>query len=438
MEIKAFKAYRFNKDVVGNNGDCISPPYDVIDDKLREKLYAKNEHNVVRLIRNKPTDADNDSNNPYTRAAELLNQWMASGALKADEADTIYAYVQDFTIAGQSYQRGSFISLAKIEDYGSGVKAHENTLSGPKADRLNLQLATSAKFGLIFMLYNDPQKVADNIISAAAKGDALVEFVDEDDVTHRLFAVSDAGQIAAMREMMSDKGCVIADGHHRYQTALNYYEQTGNPNAQYQIMAFANTQNEGMIVLATHRLVFALKDFTTAGLLEKLSGNFAISEYAFGDDAGKADAKGKMLGDIKAEWEAGGNAYGVYTGDGKFYVATLKDKAAMDAAMPDVSSAYRQLQVSVLHKLILEDQLGIGEKELAAKSNLEYVKDTPTAIDDTIGRVDAGEIQCAFLLNPEKMDLIQAVADGGEKMPQKSTFFFPKVYTGLTIHKIQD
>ena len=437
MEIKAFKALRFNSKVVGNAGDCIAPPYDVINEQLRERLYAKNNYNVVRLTRNKPTAKDNDTNNPYTRAAALLNEWIKKGALKEDQAETIYAYVQNFEIAGRKYQRGTFISLAKLEEYGSGVKPHENTLSGPKADRLNLQRATGAKFGLIFMLYNDPAKTADGIIDKTAKSSKpLIEFADEDGVKHKLFAITQTGDIRTICELMKDKSCVIADGHHRYQTALDYYAETKNPKAQYQIMAFANTQNKGMIVLATHRLVYGLKGFTTEKLLEGLKANFEITEYPFKTDADKPAAKAKMLGQMKKVWNNNGNAYGVYTGNDKFYVASLSDKVVMDSALPGKSAAYKQLQVSVLHKLVFEDLLGIGEKELAEKSNLEYIKDTPNAIDDTISRVEAGEIQAAFFLNPEKMDMIQKVADAGEKMPQKSTFFFPKVYSGMTIYKM--
>lgn len=436
MQVKPFKAFRFNPAIVGKVGDCIAPPYDIINSELQEKLYQKSEYNIVRIIRGKTTDSDNENNNQYTRAADYLNSWVEKGALKQDSEQSVYAYAQDFDIAGRAYRRSSFISLGKLEEYGSGVRAHENTLSGPKADRLNLQRATAAQLGLIFMLYEDAEKVADKIIKKAANENVLIDFVDEGDVRHRLFAVNDKKDIEEICKMMKDKSCVIADGHHRYATSLNYYKETKNPNAAYQIMAFANTLNEGMIVLATHRLVYGLTDFNTEKLLEGLKTNFDITGYSFDSEDTKQQAKNKMLQQIKAESERNKNAYGIYTGDGSFRVAVLKDSSVMDTAVSDKSKPYRRLEVSVLHKLILENLFGIGEKELAAKSNLEYVKDTPNAIDDTIDRVDAGRIQAAFFTNPEKMKMIQQVADAGEKMPQKSTFFFPKIYTGITIYKM--
>lgn len=436
MEMKSFKALRFNPAVVGDAGDCIAPPYDVIDADLQQKLYQKNEYNVVRIIKGETKNSDNENDNQYTRAADYLSDWIAEDALKQDSAESIYAYVQDFEIAGRNFQRGTYISLGKLEEYGGGVKAHENTMNGPKADRLNLQRATAAQFGLIFMLYEDPEKIADKIIQKAAAGDALIDFIDEDNVKHRLFAITDNDDIEQISKMMKDKSCVIADGHHRYATSLNYYKQTNNPNAAYQIMAFANILNEGMIVLATHRLVYGLSNFNTEGLLEGLRTNFDITEYKFDSDDAKQQAKDKMLEQMKAESAKDKNAYGIYTADNTFRVAVLKKESVMDTAVPEKSKPYRRLEVSVLHKLILEDLLGIGEKQLAAKSNLEYVKDTPNAVNNTIAKVDAGRIQAAFFTNPEKMKMIRQVADAGEKMPQKSTFFFPKIYTGMTIYKM--
>ncbi len=436
MEIKPFRAYRFNPELTGNAGDCIAPPYDVIDAGLQERLYNKNQYNVVRVTRGKIEPSDNETNNQYTRAAKYLNEWLEKGVLKQDSNDAIYAYVQSFKIGGKKFKRGTFIALGKLEEFGGSVKAHENTLSGPKADRLNLQRATAAQFGLIFMLYEDPQKVADKLIEKASKGKVAIEFTDEDNVKHQLFPITDEADIEAICQMMVDKSCVIADGHHRYETSLNYYKETKNPKAAYQIMAFGNILNEGMVILATHRLVYGLKDFTTEKLLSGLKPNFDITEYKFDSDKTKQQAKKKMLNQMKKASEANQNAYGIYTADGAFRVAVLKDISVMDNLLPNTSAAYRRLDVTVLHKLILEMLLGIGEKELAAKTNLEYVKDTPNAIDDTIGRIDSGKIQAAFFINPEKMKMIQMVAGAGERMPQKSTFFFPKVYSGLTIYKM--
>ena len=436
MEIRPFKALRFDKAVVGNVGDCISPPYDVISPELQQQLYEKNEYNIVRIIKGKTTPSDNEADNQYTRAADYLKAWIEKGVLKQDSQEAIYAYVQNFEAAGRNFQRGSFVSLARLTELGEAVKPHEQTLSGPKADRLNLLKATNTKFGLIFMFYSDPEKIADKIIEKAAAADALIDFTDEQDIRHRLYAITDKADIEAIVNVMADKIAVIADGHHRYETALNYLKETGNPNARYQMMVLANIHNEGMIVLATHRLIKNIENFDSDKMMADLGENFDITEYKFGSPQAKTDAKQKMLDQMKVEFESDKNAFGVYSGGDAFYVAVLKDKRAMDMAAPGMSDSFKSLDVAVLHRLIIDDVLGLDEAKVTAGGNLVYVKDTPAAIDDSIARVDAGQIQAAFLANPPKIEHIQQVANAGEKMPQKTTYFFPKMYTGLTIQKL--
>ena len=436
MEIKPFKAFRFNGEVVGDTGNCIAPPYDVINDQQVDELYKKNPYNIVRISKGKTTPADNEKSNQYTRAAEFLNDWIKKGVLKQDTAESIYGYVQDFEALGAHYTRSTFIALGKLEEFGKIVRPHETTLSKPKMDRLLLTRATAAQIGLIFMLYKDDAKVADKIIEKVSKQKPLIDFVDEQDVRHRIFAIADKNDVSAIVKMMGSKSCVIADGHHRYETALNYYKETGNPKAAHLMMAFANTENEGLIVLATHRLVSNVENFSAEKLIGSLKANFEITEYKFDSPKAKAGAKQKMLSQMKAEYKKDKNAFGVYTGGNAFYAAVLKDKKVMEALAPEKSAAWRSLDLAVLHKLILDKVLGLDEAKVTAGGNVEYVKDTPSAIDDSIAKADAGKIQVAILTNPPKMEQINQVADAGEKMPQKSTFFYPKVYTGLTINKL--
>jgi len=436
MEIRPFKAFRFDKTVVGNVGDCISPPYDVISPELQQQLYEKNEYNIVRIIKGKTTPSDNAADNQYTRAADYLKAWIEKGVLKQDSQEAIYAYVQDFEAAGENFQRGSFVSLTRLTELGEAVKPHEQTLSGPKADRLKLLKATNTKFGLIFMFYSDPKKIADKIIEKAAAADALIDFTDEQDTRHRIYAITDKADIKAIVNMMADKIAVIADGHHRYETALDYLKETGNTNALYQMMVLANIHNEGMIVLATHRLVKNIENFDSQKMMADLEKNFDITEYKFDSPQSKTDAKRKMLDQMKKEYENDNNAFGVYSGGDAFYAAVLKDKKAMDTAAPGMSDSFKSLDVAVLHKLIIDDVLGLDEAKVTAGGNLVYVKDTPAAIDDSIARVDAGQIQAAFLANPPKIEHIEQVAETGEKMPQKTTYFFPKMHAGLTIQKL--
>lgn len=436
MQVKPFRAFRFDAGVVGDVGDCIAPPYDVISPAQQEQLYEKNEHNIVRIIKGKTAASDDDGRNQYTRASEYLRQWIEQGALRQDAAETIYAYVQDFEWAGTGFQRLSFIALARLEEFGDVVKPHEKVLNKPIVDRLNLKRATQAGFGLVFMLYEDAERIAEKIMKRAATAEPLIDFVDEQNVRHRLFPIAAAEDVEQIVKMMGNKSCVIADGHHRYTTGLSYAAESENPQAKYQMLAFANTCQKGLIVLPTHRLVGNLEDFNFEKLLVDLSENFEISELKFDSTQAKTDTRQEMLSRMKARYVGGENAFGIYGSDGAFYVAVLKDQGAMDPVVPEMSPAWRSLDVSVLHKLILEELLGIDEERLAANENVQYVKDTPNAIDDSIAQVDAGQKQAAFFMNPVKMEQLMKVTDTGERMPQKSTYFYPKVYTGLTIHKI--
>jgi len=436
MQVGPFKAFRFDAGVVGNVGDCIAPPYDVINDAQQEQLYKKSRHNLVRIIKGKTKPSDNSENNQYTRAADYLARWIEEGALKQDSAEAIYAYVQDFEVAGTRYQRSSFIALAKLEDFGQIVKPHEEILHKPMVDRLSLKRATSADFGLVFMLYDDEKKVADGIIEQAARQQPLIEFVDEQDVRHRIFAITDKQNIEQIEKMMSDKSCIIADGHHRYTTGLTYSKENSNPAAKYQMLAFSNMHQDGLIVLATHRLVGNLENFSMKKLIEQLGEKFRITRFEFSSAQTKQQAEQDMLERMRAEHDKDESAFGIYGHDSAFYVAVLKDKRTMDSIVPDMSPAWKTLDVSILHKLILEELLGIDQERLAEGENLQYVKDTPNAIADSITQVDAGQKQAAFFMNPIKMQQLKMVTEAGERMPQKSTYFYPKVYTGLTINKL--
>ena len=436
MEIKPFKAFRFDSGIVGDVGSCISPPYDVISGSQQRQLYEKSKYNIVRIIKGETTAFDNDDNNQYTRAADYLKTWTEKGVLKQDSAESIYAYVQDFELTVGHFRRSSFIALARLEEFDKTVRPHEETLDEPKIDRLNLKRATVAKFGLVFMLYGDQQKIADKIVERASAQEPLIDYTDEQNVRHRLFAITAKEGIDAIAGMMVDKDCIIADGHHRYETALNYYKETNNPAARYQMAAFVNTCNEGLMILATHRLVGNLKNFRFEKLIVALKQNFEITDLQFDSPQAKIEAKQKMLARMKGEVDRDKNALGIYGENSGFYLAVLKDRQAMDSAAPNMSGAWKSLDVSVLHKLVLEKLLGIGEKELASGVNIEYVKDTGNAVDESIAKVDTGQRQLAFFVSPPKMQQLRMVTAAGEKMPQKSTYFYPKMYTGLTINKL--
>jgi len=437
MEVKPFRAFRFNSQVVGDVGRCIAPPYDVISADEQERLYRKSKYNVAYITKGKTNPSDNGRHNVYTRAAEYLQKWISEGALKQDDKDAIYGYVQDFELNGVAFQRLTFIALGKLEDFGKTVRPHEQVFEKPMLDRLNLERATSARFGLVFMLYEDPQGVADRVIEKAATQKPLVDFVDDQGVRHRLFAITEADDIEAVTKMMAEKSCIIADGHHRYTTGLKYMRESGNPAAKYQMLAFTNTRQKGLVVLATHRLVGGIDNLEPAKFLARLKDSFSLKQFKFGSDAAtKEQAKQDMLAQMRSVHGQDKTAFGIYMGDNAFYVATLKDRAAMNAAAPNMSEAWRALDVSVLQKLVLEELLGLDEQKMGNPEHMEYVKDIPNAINDLIAQIDTGRKQIAFLTNPVKMRQLAEVTDAGERMPHKSTYFFPKMYTGLTIQKL--
>ncbi len=438
MQVEPFKAFRFDASVVGDAGDCIAPPYDVISDAQQEQLYQRNPYNLVRIIKGKLSSQDDGEDNQYTRAATLLSDWIDEGVLKQDPDEAIYAYEQDFKLAGKRYQRYSFIALGKLEEFGDVVKPHEEVFKKAMIDRFNLKQATSADFGLVFMLYEDPRKVAEMIMEQASFSKPLIDFVDEQNVRHRLFAISAKEKIQKIVDMMSNQSCIIADGHHRYTTGLRYAEENNTPAARYQMLAFANVLQNGLIVLATHRIVYNLGGFDMKQLLSDLEERFDVVEFGFDSARAKTQARQDMLDRMRAEHENDKNAFGIYASDDAFYVAVLKDPRAMDTVVPDKSPGWRTLDVSILHTLILEEVLGLDEEKQTQGKNIQYVKDTPTAIDDSIDRIDAGRAQVAFFMNPVKIQQLKMVTDAGERMPQKSTYFYPKVYSGLTINKLTD
>jgi len=434
MDIKAFKAYRFDSAVTGNSGACIAPPYDVIDAHQQKQLYQQNPYNIVRAILGKTCAGDTDTENQYTRAREYLDKAIADGALKQDANEAIYAYVQDFALGQTSYRRSGMIALGKIEPFGKGVQPHEKTLDGPKADRLRLTRATATQMELIFMLYDDPQKTAEAVIEQALAKPAVLDTVDSENVRHRIYAIDDPKQVQAFAAMMRTQNTVIADGHHRYETALNYWAETGRDEAQYLMITFVNMRNEGLVIQPTHRLIADVEGFSISKLLASLT-EFKIQKFPFAATS-KDKAKSQMFAAMKQLGDKGKNVFGIYAADGVFYTAALKDSKAMKAVAPSMSQAARGLDVNVLHLLILEKHLGIGEKQLAAESNIEYIKDIGDAIDKSIAKVDSSKCQAVFFVNPTRIDQVQDVAAAGEKMPQKSTFFYPKVFSGVTINKL--
>ncbi len=432
-KIYPFSALRYDSARV-NPADVVTQPYDKITPAMQERYYNLSPYNLVRIILGK-REPDSPQDNVYTRAAASLAEWRAAGVLCPDPEPSIYAYSQLFSVpgdpAGTELDRRGFIALGKVEDYSEKiVHRHEQTLSGPKTDRLNLLRATRAHFGQIFMLYEDPQQRIESLLfSSTAAPD--VDIRDEYGVRHRLWRVSDPAIVARAQEAMLNKKLIIADGHHRYETALNYRNErraaAGSviPDAPYErvMMTFVNMDAPGMLVLPTHRVVFGLDSFTLDSFLASVSPYFDIERLAPYSVARTIDTLRET--GIKR------TALAAVTAEG---VVLLRAKpGAADSFMPDLSPRQRQLDVVQLHKVILENVLGISEEAVRNQTNVRYLRDATEAVE----QVRSGNANVTFLTNPVRMDQVRDIAFAGEVLPQKSTDFYPKLLTGLTVYALE-
>ena len=399
--VKPFQPYRYTAKA-GDPSKLLTQPYDKINPAMQAKYLAASPYNLVRVILGERRAEDNPSDNVYTRAAQHLDEWIRDGILAQDPQPGFYAYFQEFAVPDTSERatRMGFIGIGKVEDYSAGVVyRHEQTLSGPKKDRLELLRHTRAHFGQIFMLYPDREGAVDRILAGAAAGPPVLDVLDEYQARHRLWPITDpaaTGQIAAL---MSDKKLLIADGHHRYETALAYRNE--NPSAQYVMMTFVNMYSPGLKILATHRVLRNLEGFQAAALLAKAR----TSGWSVREGMPERGAHGS----VRIGLVAGSRAY------------TL-ERDRRDG----------ELDVPILHAEILAALLGIGEEAVRDERYITYVRGT----DAAVAEVREKGAQAAFLLEPTPIDDMARIAFAGGVMPQKSTDFYPKLLSGVTIYRL--
>ncbi|MBI5238543.1 MAG: DUF1015 domain-containing protein [Deltaproteobacteria bacterium] len=437
-KITPFKGILYNPEKVGDMAKVMAPPYDVISQSYQDELYSRHPHNAVRLILGRTSPDDAPGSDRYTRAASDLRQWLANGVLMQDKKPAIYYYTQSYALNDKGRQtRAGFLALSRIEEFGKGkIHAHEQTLSGPKADRLKLMLACNANLSAVFSLYSEPSlginKTLDGYISGQKP---LIDVTDDNHVENRLWRVVDPQVIRLVTESMAGKTLFIADGHHRYETALNYRnimreknpDSTGTEPYNYVLMYFSNMDGEGMTIWPTHRVVHGLKGFEETAFMKGLSACFDIEEFNFAstDQGAARDAFLKRLS------AAGQKAISIgmaISGSKSYFVLTLKGADVMDKAFGSaIPEVFRQLDVTVLHRLVLEKLLGISREAEARQENLIYVKNSSEALN----AVKTGPVQLVFLLNPTRIEQVKAAAEAGFVMPQKSTYFYPKLLSGL-------
>ncbi|NOY53317.1 MAG: DUF1015 domain-containing protein [Deltaproteobacteria bacterium] len=436
--IEPFRGLRYNPDKVGDPNRVMAPPYDIISGKEQEELYAKHPCNVIRLELGRTTSADTEQDNRYTRSAADLRKWFEEGVLLREEKPVLYSYFMDYkTAEGKQKILKGFLSRVLLEDLDSGVVLpHENTLSGPKADRLQLMEATHANFSPIFSLYSNPGMEAIEILDGSARKSPCIDVTDGDGVRHRVWTVDSKEEIDKIRRVLADLPLFIADGHHRYETALNFRNMMrkitgktdGRQGFDYVMMYFSNMEEGGLTIYPTHRLVDHLINFNLPSYLEQVAAHFDVRPYSYLE-------KKKFLRELNAVGKER-HAFGLYTGESDdLFLLVLKN---MDGIRPlfggKLSSVLQELDVTILHTILLDRLLGIGEKELKAQSHVRYVKE----IEDALHTVNDGDAQLAFLLNGTRVNQLREVSLRGEKMPQKSTYFYPKLLTGLVLNSLDD
>ena len=442
-EIFPFRAYRYNAARV-DPAKVLTQPYDKITPAMAEKYAAASPYNLIPVEKGKVLPDDTPGNNVYTRAAKALEDWIRAGVIVRDAAPSLYAYFQEYTVPGTNDRRvrKGFIALGRVEDYSSGVVfRHEQTLSGPKADRLELLRHTRTHTGQLFMLYSDPAARVDVLLDGVAGGTAEVEVRDEYDVVHRLWPATDTKMIETIRREMADKKLVIADGHHRYETALAYRDECRaragrvDPNAPYEkvMMTLFNTATKGLTILPTHRVVANVPGFSFERFRTALGDAFDWRSYPFTDAADRSEAYQKFRRDLARQGQEQ-RAIGAYDGGGAYYLCLLKKEADLGALLPGVSAAQRQLDVVLLHRLILERSLGITADAVKTEKNISYERE----MDAAIAAVDQGRAQICFLLNSVSVETVAGMAMAGEVLPQKSTDFFPTLMSGITMYRLEE
>lgn len=459
---------RYNPAKAAKLDEVVTPPYDVIDTAAQEGFYQRHPYNIIRLEYGRILPGDDETNNRYTRASADLNEWLKEEVLVSETAPALYYYEQEFSLAGERIVRSCCICGVRLEPYDKGiVLPHEETMTKHKADRLELMRACTANFSPVFSLYTDQEKIVDRILrQTAGDREPDVNFTGSNGETHRMWVIQDAAAISRVQEVMAGKRIFIADGHHRYETALNYKKErelsdkyaanrlvsmanscsttpegnsccsaSAEPAYNYVMMTLVNLYDPGLVILPTHRLIKNVSGYDKGKLIEQLKENFSIEEYPlaqdmsnFKDFLGVMGERGKTYpGQIKK------NVFGLYTGENKLYLLSLISERDLAEIMPqNKPSCWQSLDVAVLHTLIIEKYLGICGQLRARAEHITYTQEEEGAL----AAVDRGDYQLAFFLNPTLVEEVTEVATQGEKMPQKSTFFYPKFITGLVINPL--
>jgi uncharacterized protein (DUF1015 family) len=435
VKIFPFRGVFYNKKKLKNLSKVMSPPYDIISPEEQEALYALNDFNYVRIILGKEFPGDNEYNNRYIRASAFLNGWLRHKVLLTDDKPALYVYEQVFTAQGKKHVRLGFISLLRLEDMGRGkVFPHEETYPRAKLDRLQLMRATNADLDSIFAFYSDKKEKIVKAIKPFMKKKPLIETKDLDNIVHRVWKIDRKPAINKIVQEMKDKAVFIADGHHRYEAAIRYKNELKMKNTKFTedeaynhvMVYFTPVESRGLVVLPIHRAVSNLAYFDPIRFETDLAEYFEVTAYQATKKT--ADQVGKKLGK-EMQRLAGQHAFGLYLGNYRYYLLTLRDEKLVDEMVAEEKpKAWKHLDVTILHYAVFDRLLNMASE---TEDKVTYFKSEAEAIK----AVDEKGALMAFLLNPTRIEEIIAVAGELEKMPHKSTYFYPKLLSGLVLNK---
>lgn len=421
------RGVRYNPRIISDPAQVVTPPYDVIDAAAQADYYGRSPYNVIRLEYGKINATDNDADNRYTRARDTFQEWLDKGVLIQDQQPALYLYEQEYSWRGKTYVRRGFFCGVHLEPYTEGrILPHEETIPKHKADRLELMRHCRANFSPVFGLYPDEPMVSTILLKRAMQAAPDISLTDDQGQKHRVWVTTDHQLLNRLIALLEEKRIFIADGHHRYETALAYANEVnraGLPN--YALMVLVNLYDPGLVVLPTHRLVRSPGGLHPDLLVERLQELFTVEAVRVTPD--------RLASHLQGLEGRGKGCFALYAGSGRHYVVTLKPEANVDQLMSaEKSAAWRGLDVSILHNLILEKHLGIGSAERTDDGLIQYTREETGALE----AVDRGEFDYVFFMNPTGVDELVAVAEAGDLMPQKSTYFYPKLSTGLVINKL--
>ncbi|HET9719669.1 MAG TPA: DUF1015 domain-containing protein [Solirubrobacteraceae bacterium] len=417
-EVRPLNALRYAPEKVGDLQAVVAPPYDVIDSEQRARLAAQSPYNVVHV------DLPQGNGDPYREAARILDGWRADGAIVREDEPTVWALEQDYHGPdGRARTRRGFLARVRVEDYGPGrIRPHERTHPGPREDRLRLTRATHTNLSPIFSLYSDPERETWPALGAVTAEPPWATTHDPDGTVNRLWRVSDPDAVARVCRLAGEGELLIADGHHRYETARVYAEEVGGEGPhRYVLMCLVALQDPGLTVFPTHRLVRGLDAERQTALAAAIRRDFEITELSGPEELPPPASDQIQIGYLDGQQR-------------RPLRLTLKDPAIADAALPDRAEPYRRLDTAVLEALILKGALGMSDEQIDHLDGLGYARDAAQATQ----LVTSAEYQAAFFMAPTPVARVQAVAASGESMPPKSTYFFPKVPTGLIFNQLSD